>query len=329
MIFYLHSDRPHLAPAIERFLATHGRPLRRVFHPLGYADMLRARSVRRGTWIFSDLERLAPREAERAARLWAALERAEQRVINHPTRALGRHELLRGLHEAGVNDFDVWRVSESRPPPRFPVFLRMESDHRGPIGSLVGDRDAWHAARFALDAEGRSRRDALAIEFCETADADGVRAKYAAFLVGGEVIPRHAFFSKDWVVKDPDLIEPRYLELEQEYLATNPHEALLRDFFARARIEFGRIDYGLRDGRIQVWEINTHPLLPTLPGPGGALRRAANELFAERFVAALGSLDSSSRGPRIDTGFGRRRRLRLREPVWSLVWQLSRLVRRG
>ena len=106
--------------------------------------------MRRGTWIFSDLDRLAPREAERAARLWAALEGAGQRVINHPTRTLGRYELLRALHEAGVNDFDVWRVSESRPPPCFPVFLRMESDHRGPIGSLVTDREAWRAALAAL-----------------------------------------------------------------------------------------------------------------------------------------------------------------------------------
>lgn len=328
MIVYLHSGNPHLAQAIERFRATHGRPLRGVFRPLSYAAALRERSVRRGTWIFSDLERLAPREAERAARLWNALERAGQRVVNHPTRALGRYELLRTLHEAGLNDFDVWRVSEGRTPPRFPVFLRMESDHRGSIGSLVNDREAWRAALAALDAEGRSRRDALAIEFCETADTDGVRAKYAAFLVGDALIPRHAFFSKDWVVKDPDLVEPRYLEREQEYLARNPHEALLRDVFARARIDFGRIDYGLREGRIQVWEINTHPLLPTSPGPGGPLRRAVNELFAERFLEALAALDTPSRGPRIDTGFGRRRRVRLREPAWSLAWRVSRLLRR-
>lgn len=329
MIFYLHSDRPHLGAALGRFLASHGRSLRGTLRPLGYREALAARSVQRGTWIFSDLERLSPYEAERAARLWEVLHRAGQRVVNHPTRALGRYELLRVLREDGLNDFDVARVSDGRTPPRFPVFLRMESDHRGPIGSLVPDAEAWRNALAALDADGRSRRDALAVEFCETADADGVRAKYAAFLVGGDVIPRHAFFSKHWVVKEPDLLDRRYLEREAEYLATNPHESLLRDVFRRARIEFGRIDYGLRNGRIQVWEINTHPLLPTLPGPGGPLRSAVNHAFAGRLVSSLRRLDSRSRGPRLDTGFGRSRRVRLREPAWSLAWSLARLLRRG
>ena len=41
----------------------------------------------------------------------------------------------------------------------------------------------------------------------------------------------------------------------------NPHAEAVREVFEIARIRYGRIDYGIRDGRLQTWEINTAPVL--------------------------------------------------------------------
>ena len=46
---------------------------------------------------------------------------------------------------------------------------------------------------------------------------------------------------------------------EIEYLQSNPHAKWLRESLASAKISYGRIDYGLRDSKPQVWEINTNP----------------------------------------------------------------------
>ena len=44
-----------------------------------------------------------------------------------------------------------------------------------------------------------------------------------------------------------------------DYVRTNPHADELRKLFGAANIEYGRIDYTIADGRIQVFEINTNP----------------------------------------------------------------------
>ena len=39
----------------------------------------------------------------------------------------------------------------------------------------------------------------------------------------------------------------------------------LREIFDLAQIEYGRIDYGMLDGKVQCWEINTNPGLALAP----------------------------------------------------------------
>jgi hypothetical protein len=77
---------------------------------------------------------------------------------------------------------------------------------------------------------------------------------------------------------------------ERDYVMANPHEAALRTIFAIAKIAYGRIDYGMVDGRPQVWEINTDPhLIP--PDPGTPLRQPVCEHSAKLINAALSELD--------------------------------------
>jgi hypothetical protein len=57
--------------------------------------------------------------------------------------------------------------------------------------------------------------------------------------------------------------------------------------FELARIEFGRIDYSMKDGRIQVWEINTNPASLADRHRENAARLPAQEHFAREYEAAL------------------------------------------
>ena len=79
---------------------------------------------------------------------------------------------------------------------------------------------------------------------------------------------------------------------ELEYLHSNPHEKEVRAIFRTwPRIEYGRIDYGLYNGRIQVWEINTNPSVLTGDSLQIDRRRVVAETFAGPFRAALLALD--------------------------------------
>jgi hypothetical protein len=48
---------------------------------------------------------------------------------------------------------------------------------------------------------------------------------------------------------------------ELEYVQRNPHEEELREIFAIANIDYGRIDYSILDGKVQTWEINLNPTI--------------------------------------------------------------------
>jgi hypothetical protein len=240
----------------------------------------------RGHYIFSDLELLSEDEAQRAALVWQAVAEAhpEVRLLNHPTRSMRRYELLRSLRERGMNTFDVYRLGEARSPVRYPVFLRVENDHGAARSPLLRTSEELAANVALLESQGWNRHSLLVTEFCDTIDAAGIYRKYSAFVVGDHVFPRGLQFSKHWVQKRADLLDDALLGEERAYVEANPHADVLRGVFRLARIEYGRADYGLRDGAMQVWEINTNPHITSV----GARRRLRPAIFdaAERRMAA-------------------------------------------
>jgi hypothetical protein len=276
---------------VRQLLRSYGAALAGRVVLRSYERTLGARRLPRATYVFADLERLAPADAERAAALWERLRGLGCRLLNHPTRSLRRYELLRTLHERGINRFDVYRVAEGRQPARYPVFLRGENDHGGARTPLLHTPAALRAALAELDRAGTSPEDTLIVELCDTADAAGLYRKYAAFRVGDRIIPRHLFFRDAWMAKGPNRFEPELLAEERAYLETNPHAAALAAIFAAARIDYGRIDYALSDGAPQVWEINTNPLTASYVYSGPPLRAAIQAWFAERVRAALEAID--------------------------------------
>lgn len=297
VIFYVSTKRHSYT--IRQYLASRGRALARTISPLAYEDVLRARRARPGTWVFTDLERLSPGTSETAARLWRDLESsgAPVRLLNHPLRVLRRYELLRRLRERGSNAFGVQRVTEAREPERYPVFVRGENDHSGSRTPLLHSRRELDKAVEELVASGCSRERLLVVEFCDTTDERGLFRKYSAFCIGGRIIPRHVFFGKDWMLKHPRVIDEETDRVERLYCETNPHEAEVRDVFRLAEIDFGRIDYGVRQGRIQVWEINTNPYITTDGDVGGReLRAWVGPSFAERLAEAWRGIDTPAPG---------------------------------
>lgn len=270
---------------------------------LFYEHLPYTRYLSAGTYIFSDIERLSPAEAENAAQVWKALSSSKLpvRVLNHPTRSMRRYELLRTLHDQGLNSFNIYRLTELSRPRLFPVFIRGENDHLGSLTPLLYTPEDLEAAIEDLDRQGKSRDDKVIIEFCDTSEA-GIFRKYAAFIIDGRVIPTHIFFSQHWMAKvdlaDTQMNEVALLE-ERRFVEENPHGEAILEIARRAHVDYGRIDYAVVNGNVQTWEINTNPMLPRL-NYGGESRRPVLEYSTRQINAALDAIDSpASPGMRI------------------------------
>jgi hypothetical protein len=257
--------------AIPWYLETYGAELRDTLVSVHYEDLLDDPDPVDATYCFADLELLTDDELERAAKVREQLRARGCAVLNDPEHTLRRVDLLRELRRDGTNDFTVYRVVESLDACRYPVFLRAEHDHAGRRSDLLHSRNEVERAREALRAaDPELDKDLLVVEFCDTADEHGIYRKYSAFAVGDAIIARHLFFSRDWQVKHADLRDESMIAEEREFVETNPHRDVVRSIFDLAGVGYGRIDYAFHDGRIQVWEINTNPMILIPPTKKGA-----------------------------------------------------------
>ncbi len=302
MIYYL-STQKHAYTIVE-FLAGPGEELADRITPVSYRDFRAMKTLPYGAWIFSDIDRLSGSQSAQISPHWRALKDAGVPVLNDPINSMRRYELLRALNEAGSNDFDACLFIEHRKPTRFPVFVRKVSDHGGARSALLHDQAALDAELARLDAEGTWPGDKLIVEFVETADNAGIRRKYAALRIGNRLIPRQILHSREWVIKRHDLHDPEFVTEEIEYLAANPDAEKLMAVFDLANMQFGRIDYGFANGRLQVFEINANPTiigrrstvaLDDPDSPRGVTYRGV----MERVIDALAALDIGD-GPPIE-----------------------------
>ena len=108
--------------------------------------------------------------------------------------------------------------------------------------------------------------------------------------MGERILARQIHFSRRWVVRVPDLRQPATACEELEYVESNPHADSVREIFELARIDYGRIDYGLAGGEIQTWEINTNPMILIPKDREDPLRFAAHDRFGHAFNVALAEL---------------------------------------
>ena len=216
-------------------------------------------------YVFTDLDRLTGFEIDAATEIAKSLVAADPtvRISNWPNRPAGRYTLLRRLYEAGLNSFNVWRLDEERAPDVFPVFIRRENDARGPESALLHTEAEFRAEVARLRAEGKGLTGRIAVQYLSARDDQGKYRKYGAFRFGDRVVPQHLMVSDTWVAKlSMTNLTSQVIAEERAYVAENPHAEQLLKIFDLAEIDFGRIDYCVPNGRIEVFEINTNPQFP-------------------------------------------------------------------
>src|SRR6185437_829778 len=262
----------------------------------------RRHNVPCGTYLFTDLERLTPWELQVAAEAYSVLAADNRcRVLNDPARVMTRYELLRNLREEGINDFDVIRADDRRWPDRYPVFLRHEQDHGRPLSTdLLHNREELEAALRKAQADRISLRGLLVVGYAaEAFDAPWFR-KFNTFRVGNEVFAHHVVIEDSWVVKygkEGIILPEEYKRSEQEFVKANWNTDLLRRVFDIAGIEYGRADWGLVGGKVQIYEINTNPYLSADPGTTNPTRRATLAMSTKKLCDSLAALqDGTSDG---------------------------------
>jgi hypothetical protein len=282
---------------MAEYLSDWGRALAGGVRIVHYEDEPRAEQLD-GTCIFSSLDRLDEGDTVRAEELWEALAArgGARRLLNHPRRTLRRRELLAELAGLGVNRFRIYPAEPLPAAPRFPVYLRLASRHTGARSPLLHTREQMESAVSDAVERGLEVADLIFVEFLDTADEEHVYRKYGAFVVGERILPKHVAFSSDWMTKRYDLRGPARLAEELAYLEANPHEERLRELARLAAVRFGRFDYAVLDGEIQVWEINTNPGILSRASELRPHQMANHRWFAERIETLFAELATGAVG---------------------------------
>jgi len=309
MIYALASRRG--AFGIGDYLKTDGIAVAPLVTVLTYEQVFEEGLLPLGAYLFTGLDALTRTETELVVAARHALAAASPSTLrlNDPTRWLRRGALLQAAFDAGINTFRATRATDIDVHRRFPVFLRSESEHTGSLSPLLHDHRAVNRAVLHALIRGYRLRDLLIVEYCHTADPDGIFGKYAAMVIGPHIVPRALTLSREWVTKfDGRLDDRRAADADLQYVEDNPHERWLRRVGELAGVEYGRIDYAMRDGRPQLWEVNTNPTIganlayeapttmipPTPPGGGPEdaprLRERGNLLFYAKLRTAMEAL---------------------------------------
>ncbi|MBZ9859362.1 MULTISPECIES: hypothetical protein [unclassified Mesorhizobium] len=300
MIFYVCQRSHSYTQAC--LLLYYRTDLQRIFRLVGYDEIDLLLKLERGTIIWSDMDRLDPTEVANAGQVRDQIDRHRPEIaqLNHPRDSLRRYDLLRMLFDEGINNF---RVSRPHPLPeslRYPVFLRDEVGAAYKPPRLL--RSITDISSALAELQTLNWASPMLVEFGSRPDADGYYRKYSAYRVGDNSYAQHCFASRDWFIKDPGRgLSGRHLDEHHLFVRTHPHSVELQKVFEMARISYGRIDYAIVEGRIQVFEINTNPTIlsyPPTPFDTYDSSPYAN-MHADALLTLPAALDVAS-DPRID-----------------------------
>lgn len=258
VLLTLPQSRGHIRDFIRRWDHSFARRMTE----MTYDELLLRRSGPTGAYVFCDRVRMTSDQRRVAALIWNHLcdvggDRV--RLHNNPTSQFGRFELLQVLADEGQNAFRAYWVDSLPHDARFPLFLRVEDDHAGPRTKLLNSHDEVREAVEVLAWTGVDPKRLLAVEYLDTSQG-GIFRKFGAFRAGDRIVGQHVFLSRDWSLKWAAYIRSSEAREEYDhYYRENPHAELLMPTFERANVDYGRIDYSMLDGRVQVWEINDSP----------------------------------------------------------------------
>jgi hypothetical protein len=287
------------------------------FRTIHYERLFRARSVPRATCLFTDLDRLEPWELRAAADFHRQLTAHGLRCLNNPARAKSRVELLNTLFEQGRNPVEILRADTDTAPSSFPVFLRFEQGHLGPLSGLLHTQSELTRALRQLVEQGTSLRGMIIVGFAAEPIAEGLWVKWGTFRVGDAYSLDHIAVDSKWQVTrgDWDELTDEIVEIEYRAVEANALSPEMRAFFETAEIEYGRADHGTVAGRAVLYEINSNPFIGHFVPDSYPLRRQSQMIGRRRLAAAFEAIDTEQSG-----------RVRLKG---STHWRRSRAMQIG
>ena len=211
------------------------------------------------------------------------------RPINDPARVRVRYALLRALHRAGLNGFDAYRADGQPQPVRFPVFIRSEWNHDAALTDLLADQHALDAALDRLESRAIPLSGLLVIEYCAQPVQPGIFRRFTAFRMGDAVLLDMPVTEDRWMVKygTAGLATEAMYRQDDDLVRESRYAETLQRAFDLARIGWGRVDFGLVDGRPQIYEINTNPNVPHPEPHHSATRMATTEFAWQRLTRQI------------------------------------------
>jgi tetratricopeptide (TPR) repeat protein len=266
---------------------------------LCYDQALEASKLRRATYVFTDIDRLNVKHRIDAARLFRRLQENGCRVLNDPAYVRTRFGLLRGLFRAGLNPIDAYLVDEDSKPNRFPVFVRVADGHDGPLSDLIWDQGELDRTIEAAVAAGFPRSTILIVEYSAEPIRPGLYRKASVYRVGDHFFPDINWHASSWLVKGdqfPIVDKELYIE-ELDALSSNHCPRTIEQAFQFAKIDFGRLDFGMVQGRPVVYEINTNPTFFGQRSHPVPERVEGVKIKWGRLLAALRAIDSDIDSP--------------------------------
>lgn len=275
-----------------------GSGMRNSISHFPYEKFIRKKSIPAGTYIFADFDLLTQPQKDAVNKIYSEMSKFPESffLVNHPLLSCDRFRLLEVLYQAGINPFRIYRVSQISSQIRFPVFVRKEPGHSGKITGLIYNYTELVDTIERIRKEGYPPEGILVTEFLETKDVEGIYRKYSSFIVGSEIIPRHIFFSRNWMIKGADLSDRNKSAEEMEYLGHCPHLDELRKVFEMANIRYGRIDYSMYHNKPVIWEINPNPMIASSSGLKKKARKFIHDNFSANIIDAFRKIDMIAPG---------------------------------
>lgn len=263
---------------------------------MSYETLFDARGLVRATYVFTDMDRLSPSDLMRAGRCFRQLQARGIRVSNDPARFHSRAGLLRRLYRLGINGFNAYRVEENCKPGRWPVFLRAEGAHGYPVSDLLHNpREIAAAVSRALN-RGIPLSALIVIEYAAEPVQPGLFRKLSLFHIGGQSVAHTCVHEDRWIVKygKKGIASEELYRDELRIVTDNPYWPGLQRVFEVGAIDYGRVDFGLVGGKVQVYEINTNPQVKFYTEHPSPLRMQSYREFKDNYLAALRMLDSAA-----------------------------------
>lgn len=331
------------------FLTTpgHGYTVEELVHPLTnddvprcmattYDAILRSSHTKKAVHVFTDLERLSNGDLIAVSDLYRTLRKASIPCLNDTARVMGRYQLLNKLFEEGINPFAVYRADGLPKPAQFPVFVRNEADHDGPMSALIRGQEELDGYLKRLIDGGRPLRGLLVIEYAAEPLQSGIWRKTGTYRIGKNHAVGHQFPSDNWVVKGyGQHVTNEALQLEEKAaVIANDVPDNVRRAFDIAGIEWGRADHTTLRGREIVFEINTAPVPWMTDRYGNTIRVETKRAKRARIYALMRDIDWGDgttiryrKGKPISIRIAESRHIRsLLKPIWRRLPESQRRV---